>query len=41
MLGFIGVLVTIIVTLTGWSFFEKGLYTAVPGEANYSINANN
>lgn len=39
-LAVIGVLVSIIVTLTGWGFFEKGLYTPVPGEQNFTVNAN-
>jgi len=41
MLAAIGILVTIIVSLTGWSFFEKGLYTRVPGDNTFNINANN
>ena len=40
-LAVIGVLVSILVTFTGWGFFEKGLYTPVPGEQNFTVNANN
>ena len=36
-----GALVSMIVALTGWSFWEKGLYTPVPSEPIPTINANN
>ncbi len=36
-----GVLVSMIVALTSWSFWEKGLYTPVPNEQNFTVNANN
>jgi len=34
-----GAVMTILVVLTGWGFFEKGLYTPVP--PNATLNANN
>lgn len=41
MLGGLGILVTIIISLTGWGFFEKGLHTPVPLKNPITLNANN